>query len=266
MRKKIIDISTEEKKVEVYNLFSGFKSKNEAHVYFGISDNKNGSAYIKMIASSVGFDINSYKNKKKYCLNCGNEIINKWGKKFCCSSCSASYNNKHRSHDIYEQVSKKLKERFPKKKKEKVKKCGNEIHEIKCLYCGKSFWGYIGYKYCSHECSSKHQHEIAYNNFIKNNENFCRGNYTPKAFRGEFIKEQGGVCAICGCKPEHNGKPLVFVIDHIDGNAANNKRDNLRCICPNCDSQLDTFKSKNKNSTRRNYWKEKLIKEIKKDK
>ena len=35
------------------------------------------------------------------------------------------------------------------------------------------------------------------------------------------------------------------------GTAKNNKRDNLRCICPNCDSQLDTYKSKNKHSDRK---------------
>lgn len=40
-------------------------------------------------------------------------------------------------------------------------------------------------------------------------------------------------------------------MDHINGDAANNKRENLRLICPNCDSQLDTFKSKNKNSARK---------------
>ena len=37
---------------------------------------------------------------------------------------------------------------------------------------------------------------------------------------------------------------------HIDGDASNNFRDNLRLVCPNCDSQLDTYKSRNKNSTR----------------
>lgn len=65
-------------------------------------------------------------------------------------------------------------------------------------------------------------------------------------------------CIICGKQfyPSSkmsgiwNNKPLVFILDHIDGHANNNTRTNLRLICPNCDSQLDTYKSKNKNSDR----------------
>ena len=114
-------------------------------------------------------------------------------------------------------------------------------------------------EFCSNECIAEYRHETAYKDFLENSEKYCRGNYTPKSFKREFLAEQGGVCAICGCKPEHNGKPLVFILDHIDGDASNNKRENLRMICPNCDSQLDTFKSKNKNSTRRNYWKEHIL-------
>ena len=84
-------------------------------------------------------------------------------------------------------------------------------------------------------------------------ENYARANYQPKIFKPDIIAEQNGVCAICGMEPKWNGKSLVFILDHIDGHASHNERNNLRCICPNCDSQLDTFKSKNKYGERSYY-------------
>lgn len=132
--------------------------------------------------------------------------------------------------------------------------------EVICKNCGKPFEGGKTRKFCSNECSQEYKHKEAYNKYLQDPEMYCKGNYTPKNFKQEFMGEQENKCAICGCYPEHNGKPLVFVLDHIDGNASNNRRENLRMICPNCDSQLPTFKSKNKNSTRRNYWKEHILK------
>ena len=124
-----------------------------------------------------------------------------------------------------------------------------------CQNCGKIFVKYKrrGNRFCSQECFKEYKHKKAYKDFLENNEKYCRANYTPKKFKNEFLKEQGNVCSICGCKQEHNGKPLVFILDHIDGNAANNKRENLRMVCPNCDSQLPTYKSKNKNGARSYY-------------
>ena len=129
-----------------------------------------------------------------------------------------------------------------------------------CENCGKEYEGSSKRRFCSNECSQEYKHKESYQKFLKNSEKYCNGGYTPKNFKDEFLKEQDGLCAICKCEQMHNGKPLVFILDHIDGNASNNKRENLRMICPNCDSQLPTYKSKNKNSSRRNYWKEHILK------
>lgn len=54
------------------------------------------------------------------------------------------------------------------------------------------------------------------------------------------------LCNICGIGPEWNGKPMTLRIDHINGVYNDNRLENLQWVCPNCDSQLDTYCSKNK--------------------
>ena len=45
---------------------------------------------------------------------------------------------------------------------------------------------------------------------------------------------------------EWQGKPLELRLDHINGDHFDNNLTNLRWICPNCDSQLDTYCGRNR--------------------
>lgn len=121
-----------------------------------------------------------------------------------------------------------------------------------CQNCGIEFHHYHGStgKFCSNKCQQEYQSIQKYKLILEGDPSIMRANYVPKVAKPFILKEQNNKCAICGIKPEWNGKPITFILDHIDGHASNNIRSNLRLICPNCDSQLDTYKSKNKNSDR----------------
>lgn len=65
---------------------------------------------------------------------------------------------------------------------------------------------------------------------------------TPREY---LIRKRGRKCEICGTE-EWMGKDVPLLVDHINGNSSDNAFKNLRIICPNCDAQLPTYKSKNK--------------------
>jgi len=54
-------------------------------------------------------------------------------------------------------------------------------------------------------------------------------------------------CKVCGID-EGQGKPVILDLDHINGNNRDNRLENLRFLCPNCHSQTDTYKGRNKNT------------------
>ena len=64
-----------------------------------------------------------------------------------------------------------------------------------------------------------------------------------------ILEKQNNSCKECGIS-EWNSKPIVLELEHIDGNSNNNIEQNLCCLCPNCHSQTNTYKGRNKGSGR----------------
>ena len=52
-------------------------------------------------------------------------------------------------------------------------------------------------------------------------------------------------CCICDIEAIWNGRPMPLILDHINGINNDNRLENLRFVCSNCDSQLPTYKSRN---------------------
>lgn len=151
--------------------------------------------------------------KENFCLYCGNKISA--NKKFCNQSCAAKYNNHLRRKPVI------------------------------CLNCGKEFERRGKQKFCSQKCAGLYRTKMRLESFSFDNfsENKTIG---IRVVRNYLMKNKEYKCAICGQLPEWNGKPLVLVVDHINGDSSDNRLENLRFVCPNCDMQLPTFGSKNR--------------------
>jgi hypothetical protein len=71
---------------------------------------------------------------------------------------------------------------------------------------------------------------------------------TTSHLKARLLKEGvlANECAECGSPPFWQGKPLVMILDHVNGDRSDNRIENLRLLCPNCNSQQATFAGKNK--------------------
>lgn len=115
--------------------------------------------------------------------------------------------------------------------------------------CGAACGAYVKEprKYCNNLCQQSAQRMARTEQWLATGDS---GSEWDPTHAGHFIRthiwdEQDGQCAICTLS-EWLSKPIVFTLDHLDGDAKNNSRGNLRLICPNCDSQLPTYKGRNR--------------------
>ena len=70
------------------------------------------------------------------------------------------------------------------------------------------------------------------------NSTYYRGALKRRLLKEGILRNE---CSECGQKEDWNDKKLVMVLDHINGVNNDHRLENLRMLCPNCNSQQKTF-------------------------
>ena len=156
------------------------------------------------------------------CNECLVEIPN--GRKFCGSSCAATYNNRV----------------YPKRTQGRQRP--------KCLECGKEIIGRYDRKYCNTKCQGQKRRQDVFDRVAS--EDFASlGNKASidRTSKQYLIQLHGEKCMICGWDVKNKWTNKVPIeLNHIDGNPENHSLTNLELVCPNCHSLSEFTKSRGK--------------------
>jgi endogenous inhibitor of DNA gyrase (YacG/DUF329 family) len=201
--------------------------RKKVSIHFALKHNK--PAFLcsncRLSQQKTGSNIN--------CAECAKPVYKTQSEKmrrvplFCSQQCAGTYNMRHRS-----------------RKQPKI---------YTCKYCIKEFIPtHLNSKFCSIKCSSVHRGENCNKKFItklRNNE--LSGKFIALRLIYKYLVSTiGNKCSLCGLTDTWHSKSIRHRVDHIDGNASNNNLTNFRLVCPNCDSQLDTYGSRNRGKGR----------------
>lgn len=172
------------------------------------------------------------------CELCGADHPGTYGSgRFCATKCARAFSTKIKRSEINTIVSQKLKR-----------------PAAICEKCGKSFlWASHLQRHfirCVNKAPKAHKvPRVPWEEQFPLEEVMCENSTYRRASLKARLLSTGlleCVCAICGSPAEWRGQPMPLILDHVNGVNNDNRLENLRLVCSNCDSQLPTYKSKNR--------------------
>lgn len=176
----------------------------------------------------------------RICLFCNKSFTsNQARSKFCSRSCSARYNNpsKIQSFETRQRIAMSLALNDDYVYKLKTK-------ELFCLNCKNPLKRYQT-KYCNNTCASDHKSKLQIDQWLKGQ---ACGHINSLSYqvltsvRKWVFDRAKHKCENCGCD-KHNPytSKSILQIEHIDGNASNDRPENLKVLCPTCHAMTKYF-------------------------
>ncbi|MBI3261268.1 HNH endonuclease [Candidatus Berkelbacteria bacterium] len=122
---------------------------------------------------------------------------------------------------------------------------------MRCLNCGKET-SRPNNKYCSNVCQIEYQHQSYIKKWKTGEIQGLQSLGIVSAHIKKYLRRKfGNKCYLCGwAEINPKTKQIPLVADHIDGNWRNNIENNLRLVCPNCDSLTPTYAGLNRGNGR----------------
>jgi len=124
-----------------------------------------------------------------------------------------------------------------------------------CAVCGDAVPQH-NRRYCSSACQTEDTQERWVSAWLAGEFNppHSGEGRVPDYIKRWWFATYGEQCEECGwAKRRRIDGRIPLTWDHIDGDCSNNRRDNLRLLCPSCHALTDTYGSFNKVSRRKRW-------------
>jgi len=177
------------------------------------------------------FDVKTDGPNKKYCtFKCAMSDRKKKKPNHTCPICGKEFYRKP-SQERTQILTCSPECAYEKRKKETYLRYQDP--EKLCRVCGKLL-SRGNKRYCSKKCQ-----------LIGKELLLEQGNYKSyDIIKKHLLKTRPYQCEEC-LLSEWKGNPIPLELHHIDGNSENNKKENLKLLCPNCHFFTPTYRSKN---------------------
>jgi hypothetical protein len=119
-----------------------------------------------------------------------------------------------------------------------------------CLNCDQPI-GRTSTKFCTNQCQRTLEHMQFVDKWLRSEVIGGSAAGVSRHIRRYLLEEGGERCSRCGwCELHPMTGHVPLEVDHLNGNFADNRPDNVRLLCPNCHALTPTFKALNKGNGR----------------